>query len=451
MNDRRHAMLRPMIFQEIIRRKRDGHELSSSEVRAFVQGVTNGSVSDEQIAAFTMATWFRGMSHEEQSLLTLAIRDSGVVLQWHDVPGPILDKHSTGGIGDMVSFAVAPIVAECGGFVPMISGRALGHSGGTLDKLESFSGIQVTPDIETFQKWVVDRGLAIIGQTGELAPADQRIYAVRDATATVDSMPLIISSILGKKLAEGLDGLVMDVKVGSGAFMREADNGFQLADDIRKVAESAGLACTALVTDMDQPLSRSAGNALEIREALGYLTGKRRENRFHRVTIAVAAEMLVIGGLAPDPGAAEGMAMAALENGAAAERFAAMVAGQGGPNEPVERLAAELPMARMQREVAVEQEGFVHGIDTREIGLAVVELGGGRHRVSDQVDHSVGIDQLAFAGEEVGPHRPLAVIHGNDKDSMEIAAQMVRKAYHLGADNVGVQRPAVLGRRGPTD
>lgn len=421
-----------MIPQEIIRKKRDGLALSADDIRSFVGEITSGSVTDEQIAALAMAVWFQGMSTEEQSWLTLAIRDSGHLLKWNDLPGPVLDKHSTGGVGDMVSFAVAPIIAACGGFVPMISGRALGHSGGTLDKLESFPGVDVYPHIATFQRWVRESGLAIVGQTAELAPADRRIYSVRDATATVASVPLIISSILGKKLCEGLDALVMDVKVGNGAFMRDVENGMVLAEQICAVAESAGLPCTAVLSDMNQPLSRSAGNALEMREVIDYLTGKRRHERFHEVVMAVASEMMVLGGLAEDVEQAGRRAMTALDSGAAGAKFEALVRGQGGPRESLENLAGHLPTAPISRAVFPADGGYVQRIDTRALGLAVVVLGGGRQHSADAIDHSVGLAELVGLSEAVGPDRPLAVIHAASEDQFQEASEWVSNAYVIG-------------------
>lgn len=435
-----------MIPAEIIRKKRDGEVLDREEIHAFVLGVASGEVSNEQIAALAMAVWFQGLNTVEQGHLTLAIRDSGTTLEWPDLPGPVLDKHSTGGVGDMVSFAVGPIVAACGGFVPMISGRSLGHTGGTLDKLESFPGINVMPDIDTFQRWVRKRGLAIVGQTEELAPADRRIYAVRDATSTVESVPLIVASILGKKLCEGLDGLVMDVKVGSGAFMTQLDAGRELAAEICDVAGAAGLPCTALLTDMDQPLSRSAGNALEIREVIDYLAGNQRHPRFHEVACTVAAEMLTLGGLADDSDEARASVQKTLDSGAAAEKFEEMVAGQGGPAGPLEGLAHSLPVAPVSKAVYAAGDGFVRRVDKKELGMTVVMLGGGRRQAGDRVDPSVGLESLAAVGEEIGPDRPLAVIHAASDADWESASAMVTAAYRIGDERPDQHMPVILGR-----
>jgi thymidine phosphorylase len=411
-----------LIPEEIIGRKRDGEILSEDEIRTFTLGAAHGEVTHEQIAALCMAIWFQGLNTDEQAHLTLAIRDSGTVLEWPDLPGPVLDKHSTGGVGDMISFAVGPIVAACGGYVPMISGRGLGHTGGTLDKLESFPGINVLPDTDTFTRWVRERGLAIVGQTKDLAPADRHFYAVRDSTATVASEPLIVASILGKKLCEGLDGLVMDIKVGNGAFMPEIEAGRRLARELCDVASAAALPCTAILTDMHIPLSWSAGNGLELLEVMEYLGGEKRNPRFDEVARAVAAEMLRIGRLADDEQAAQKMVDRALNDGSAAETFARMVSGQGGPSVAFERLAGTLRPASITRAVHPAESGTVTAVSLRQLGLAVVSLGGGRRRMSDDIDHSVGLAKLAGFGDEVGPDRPLAIVHAADYSTCAHAA-----------------------------
>lgn len=443
MND---AHSKHLIPEEIIRRKRDGHTLEESEIRDFVARVTTEDVSNEQIAALTMAIWFQGLNMAEQAQLTLAVRDSGSVLSWPDIPGPVLDKHSTGGVGDMVSFAAGPVVAACGGYVPMISGRGLGHTGGTLDKLDSIPGIELEPDLVTFERWVRERGIAIVGQTPELAPADRRLYGVRDSTATVESMPLIVASILGKKLCEGLDGLVMDIKVGNGAFMTEIEEGRQLAADICGVAASTGLPCTAILSDMHQPLSWTAGNALEVREIVDYLAGTRRHPRFHVVASRVAAEMLIIGGLAGDIETAEAMVRKALDSGSAAEKFESMIAGQGGPVGALHNIARTLPRSAISRGVLPDRRAYVQSIDTRTLGLAVIVLGGGRRRMGDHIDPSVGLAEIAAVGEEVGPDRPLAVIHAASDVDWECAAQMVSTAYVLGSEPPSEEQPLILAR-----
>lgn len=287
--------------QEAIRDKRDGKALPPETIERFVAGITDGSIGEGQVAAFAMAICLRGMSPAETVALTLAMRDSGRVLRWDDLPGPVVDKHSTGGIGDKVSLVLAPVLAACGAFVPMLSGRGLGHTGGTLDKLESIPGYDTRPDLAGLARTLREAGCAIVGQTDDLAPADRRLYAIRDVTATVESIPLITASILSKKLAAGLQCLVMDVKAGSGAFMAALDDARELARSLVEVARGAGLPCTALVTDMNQCLGRHAGNALEVVESLGLLRGEPGDPRLRAVTLALCGEALTLAGLAPDP------------------------------------------------------------------------------------------------------------------------------------------------------
>jgi thymidine phosphorylase len=436
--------------KELIRKKRDGAALDSTEIAALVSGVCDGSVSDAQIAAFAMATWFRGMTLDEQMALTLAMRDSGRVLRWDGLDGPVLDKHSTGGVGDLVSLVLGPVIAACGGYVPMISGRGLGHTGGTLDKLESIPGFETTPGNERLQQLVRTQGLAIVGQSAELAPADRRVYAVRDVTATVSSTPLIVSSILSKKLAEGLDALVMDVKCGGGAVSADPATARALAAEICRVSRGAGLSCTALVTDMDQPLAWSAGNALEVFEVVRFLRGEGRNARVLEVVLALCAELLRLGGLAGDEGGARALAQAALDSGRAAEKFARMVAGQGGPSDLLERPQAHLPQAAVVRPAFPEQPGFVNAIDTRALGMIVVELGGGRQRAEDRIDPAVGLSAIAAPGQQADSEAPLAVIHAASEDDWQRAAAALRRAVRLGPQ-APPPRPLVLARLEPTN
>lgn len=423
-----------MLAQEIIRAKRDGRALADDEIAFFIDGLTQNSVSEGQAAALAMAIFFRGMDIDERIALTRAMTRSGDVLTWPDLGGPILDKHSTGGVGDTVSLMLAPMVAACGGFVPMISGRGLGHTGGTLDKLDSIPGYVSQPDIALFRRVVAEAGCAIIGQTAGLTPADRRLYAIRDVTATVESIPLITASILSKKLAAGLDGLVMDVKSGSGAFMPTLDLARDLAASIATVASRAGLPTVALITDMNEPLGRSAGNALEMKLAVDFLTGAHRDARLEEVTLALAAEMLVIGKLAGTTTEAQAKLRLALDSGHAAERFERMVAALGGPRDFLASHAAHLAQAPVVREIRADQTGFVTTVDTRAIGLAVVALGGGRSRVEDRIDASVGFTQLAGIGDEAGPQAaPLAIVHASSEAAVEAAAKAIRAAYSIGA------------------
>lgn len=433
------------LAEDLILKKRDGKALSAAEIGAFVRGITSGEVTDAQIAAFTMATWFRNMNREERQALTLAMRDSGEVMEWPELDGPVLDKHSTGGVGDLVSLILGPIVASCGAYIPMISGHGLGHTGGTLDKLESIPGFDSRPDPDRFRRIVREHRLAIIGQTDRLAPADRRVYAVRDVTATVASTPLIISSILSKKLAEGLDGLVMDIKCGSGAFSADPAEAAGLARDIATVAHAAGLPCTALVTDMDQPLAWSAGNALEVLEAIRFLRGDERRERLLAVVLALSAEMLLLGGLADDAGEAERMAERALDSGRAAERFARMVAAQGGPPGLLEDADALLPRAPLKVPVAASRDGFVSAIETKLIGSVVIRLGGGRQRAGDGIDPAVGLSGIVGVGEKIAAGAPLAWVHAGGEERARAALDLLQTAFRI-ADEPPESRPVVFDR-----
>jgi thymidine phosphorylase len=440
-----------MLTAELIRKKRDGRALSPAEIGQLVAGIADGSVTDAQAGALAMAIVWRDMSAEERVALTGAMTHSGDVLRWGDagLSGPVLDKHSTGGVGDKVSLLLAPIVAACGGAVPMISGRGLGHTGGTLDKLEAIPGYDVAPESERLRAVVARAGCAIVGQTARLAPADRRLYAIRDATGTVESIPLIVASILSKKLAAGLDALVMDVKVGSGAFLPDPARSRELAQAIVEVAVGNGLPTTALLTDMNQVLGRSAGNAVEVREAIDHLTGNASDPRLREVTLALSAELLVLGGLFASSADARSAAEQALDSGAAAERFAAMVAELGGPTQLVDAPDRFLPPAPVVVPVWARESGTVTAVDVRAVGIAVVALGGGRARETDRVDHSVGLTEVTAIGEHVAPgERPLAMVHARDHDSALAAAQALRGAYALGEAGDAVPGPVLEILRG---
>jgi thymidine phosphorylase len=437
-----------MLPQEIIRKKRDGRELSAEEIAFIVRGIHDGSLSEGQVAAFAMTVFWRGMTTPERVALTLGLTRSGVTLDWRDLalPGPIVDKHSSGGVGDKVSLMLAPIVAACGGFVPMISGRGLGHTGGTLDKLGAISGYEAQPDIATFRKVVRDVGCAIIGQTDELAPADRRLYAVRDVTASVESIPLLVSSILSKKVAAGLDGLVMDVKCGSGAFCDTEPMALDLAKSLVDVANQAGLPTVALVTDMDRVLGRDVGNALEVAETVSYLRGEGvREPRLHEVVMDLAAEMLALGKLVPSVAAGRVRAEAALEDGRAAEKFARMVAALGGPSDFMERSHDYLSHASVIRPCTAERTGYVTGMNARDVGIAVVVLGGGRSHADDAIDPSVGLTEVVDVGSAVRPGSPLCIVHAASDAAADEAIALVRRAVHVG-DAPPSPRPTVIER-----
>ncbi|MFG6457797.1 thymidine phosphorylase [Roseateles sp. BYS96W] len=436
-----------MLAQEIIRAKRDGQALNAAQIQNFVDGLTHNTWSEGQVAALGMAVFLKGMGRDEAVLLTRAMMNSGRVMRWPDMPGPVLDKHSSGGVGDKVSLMLAPMVAACGGYVPMIAGRGLGHTGGTVDKLEAIPGYTTTPDPAKFDQIVRSLGCAIIGQTADLAPADKRFYATRDVTATVESVPLITASILSKKLAAGLEGLAMDIKCGNGAFASTPEFAQELAESIVAVAGGAGLKTRALITDMNQILGTDVGNALEIVETIRYLKGEVREPRLHEVTLALCAEMLVLGGLAADTAAARVKLQAALDSGAAAEKFAKMVVALGGPADLLERHAAYLPVAPVVKPVPAPRDGVVTTMATRDLGVAIVELGGGRRKAGDAIDMRVGFSDVKPIGTRVAAGEPLALIHAADEAAAERAIASYLAAVSLGEADVAAT-PLVMATIG---
>ena len=440
------------LAQEIIRKKRDGLILTDAEIQGFVRGIADNSISEGQIAALAMAIYFNDMTMAERIALTCAMRDSGCVLDWTPLGlnGPIVDKHSTGGVGDVTSLMLGPMVAACGGVVPMISGRGLGHTGGTLDKLDAIPGYRTAPELELFHRTVQSVGVAIIGQTGELAPADKRFYATRDVTATVESIPLITASILSKKLAAGLQALVMDVKVGSGAFMPTAERSAELARSIVAVANGAGCRTAALLTDMNQPLASSAGNGLEVREAVRYLTGTERNPRLHEVTMALSSDLLVAAGLAQHEAEARQRLQAALDSGAAADRFARMVLALGGPADFVERHDVYLPQAPLVRPILSERSGYVAAMDTRAIGMAIVAMGGGRQRAGDAIDYRVGFSQFCRIGQQIEAGQPLAWVHARSESDYLAAVVALQQAIRLD-ETAPEPQPEVYRRIGAAD
>lgn len=435
-----------MIPQETIRKKRDNLPLSADEIAEFIAGVTDGSVSEGQVAAFAMAVFFNSMPRDEAVALTLAMRDSGEVLDWSFLDGPVVDKHSTGGVGDNVSLMLAPAIAACGGYVPMISGRGLGHTGGTLDKFDSIPGYQTQPDNALFKKVVSETGCAIIGQTANLAPADKRIYSIRDVTSTVESVPLITASILSKKLAAGLDGLVLDVKVGSGAFMTSMEEARALANSLVQVANGAGMKTTALLTNMDHPLASAAGNGVEMKNAVEFLNGTHIDQTLWDVTVALGAEMLVSGNLCADANEGADKMRDAFSSGRAAQRFEQMVAGLGGPTDFMTDYQKYLEQPPIITDVFAPAESaeLVGNLsfDTRQIGLAVIELGGGRTRPQDPIDHAVGITDIA--GQNWNGTDPICKILARDDASCERA-----KARILGSMRKSTTtQPAIIERVG---
>jgi len=433
-----------MLFVDVIRKKRDGHELSQEEIEYFVNGLADGSIPAEQVSALAMAIFLNTMTFSEAGILTRAMAASGTMLDWSDqhLDGPVVDKHSTGGIGDKVSFMLAPIAAACGCYVPMISGRGLGHGGGTLDKIASIPGYEAIPNAMLFKKVVKEVGCAIIGQTSDLAPADRRLYSIRDVTATVESVPLITASILSKKMAAGLDGLIMDVKFGTGAFMSGTDEAETLATSIVGTAAASGMKTHALLTDMNENLGLTAGNAVEVRESVQYLVGDHREPRLDEVTLGLVAEMLVVGGIESDRATARDRADEAVGSGRAAEVFGQMVTALGGPADFVENYDHYLPAAPVVKAVFAEQEGILTDVNGRMFGNAIIELGGGRRKVDDELDLSVGFVDVAPIGTTIDSSRPLAVVHAANDETAALASRMLREACVLG-ESVPSDRPVI--------
>ena len=431
-----------MLFTDVIRKKRDGGELSDDEIQFFVDGLADSSLPAEQVSSLAMAIFLNSMNFEEAGKLTLAMAASGTVLDWskETLDGPVIDKHSTGGVGDKVSFLLAPIAAACGCYVPMISGRGLGHTGGTTDKAECIPGYDATPDFDTFRKVVKEVGCAIIGQTADLAPADRRFYAIRDVTGTVESVPLITASILSKKIAAGLQGLVMDVKVGSGAFMETLERAQELAHSVIATAAKAGLTTHALITDMNEALGTTVGNALEIEESIRYLRNEQRDARLDEVTLSLCAEMLVVGGIEHDRDKARLRCERAVASGRAAEIFGRMVAALGGPADLVENHEQHLVKAPVVR--AVHADGIVARVNTRAVGNALIELGGGRRKVGERLDLSVGFSDIAPIGTRADSATPLAVVHAACESDAKQAEKNLLAAYTL-SDDAPAGRPVI--------
>jgi thymidine phosphorylase len=422
-----------MLPVQIIQAKRDGGTLSAEQIQSFVRGLTDETWSEGAVAALAMAILIRGMQRDEVVALTRAMLHSGDVMDWSQasLPGPVTDKHSTGGVGDKVSLMLAPIVAACGGVVPMVSGRGLGHTGGTLDKMQAIPGYDVAPTRERLEGVLRDAGCAIIGASARVAPADRRLYAIRDVTGTVESVPLITASILSKKLAAGLQSLVLDVKVGNGAFADNLPMARELATSLVQVANAAGLPTEAVLTDMNEVLGTTAGNALELQESLDFLDGTAREPRLLEVTLVLAAQMLRLAGLAPDHAQARAAAEGALTSGRAAERFARMVALLGGPAD-VFRAARALPAAPVQRELRAPRAGVITAMNTRAIGHAVVALGGGRLRASDAIDPRVGLSHCRPIGSVVQAGEPLLQVHAASDAAADAALATLARLVTVG-------------------
>ncbi len=437
-----------MLIQDIIRKKRDGESLNLEEIQAIVDGIANETLSEGQVASFAMATFFRGMPRPECMALTNAMQQSGTTLSWNtdELGGPVVDKHSSGGVGDKVSLMLAPMLAACGAFVPMISGRGLGHTGGTLDKLDSIPGYQSKPDNERLQSVVAKVGCAIVGQTSDLAPADKRFYSIRDVTATVESVPLITASILSKKLSAGLDSLVMDIKTGSGAFAASREMASELAENIVAVGSGLGLPISALITDMSEVLGPTAGNALEVMETVRYLKGEYCDPRLHRVVVELGAELLLLSKLVPTVEEGAKQMENSLSSGRASEIFAEMVSALGGPTDFMEAPEKYLASAPVVMPIPALQAGYVSSIDVRSVGNAVVELGGGRRLVQDIIDPSVGLSDVLGLGESTDADRPLAFVHARDEETALRAIDRVQKAFSV-SDDSAIERTDVILER----
>ena len=428
--------------QELIRKKRDGLALSDAEITFMVKGITSGQLSDVQLGAFAMAVYQRGMTMKERITLTQQMMYSGKVLSWQQMglDGPIVDKHSTGGVGDKVSLMLGPIVAACGAYVPMISGRGLGHTGGTLDKFDSIPGYNAYPDEAVFKSLVKRVGCAIIGQTDKLAPADQRLYATRDVTATVESIDLITSSILSKKLAAGLDALVMDVKTGNGAFAAQMSMAQELSQSISHVATGAGVPTRCLITDMNQVLGHSVGNAVEMAECIDFLLNPAQADpRLLELTIELAAHMLDLSGAAASLSDARNKASAALNQGHAAQVFADMVQGLGGPADLLEKPAHYLPQAPIVKPILASASGYVTGMDVRGIGMCMVGLKAGRTKAEDSIDYAVGLSKMAQLNDYVEQGEVLALAHVRNDEQLHMVQQQLSSLIELNPKALGAQ------------
>ena len=433
-----------MLPQEVIRHKRDGQKLTKDEIDFFIKGITDWSVSECQIAAFAMAVYLRGMSDDEIIHLTQAMTAYGEILNWENqnLNGPVLDKYSTGGVGDKISLILAPMIAACGGYVPMISGRGQGYTGGTLDKLDSIPGYTTLPSSDLFVKVTKEVGCAIIGQTGDLVPADKRLYFIRDITATVESIPLITASILSKKLSAGLDALVMDVKFGNGAFMKNIQEAEDFAKILLNVASHVGLPSTAVLTDMNQILGKTVGNALEVDEAVDFLTGRYRNQRLYTIVMILCSQALMLKGLAKNQEDAHLKLQNVLDSGKAAELFAKMIHALGGPADLVENVWKYLPKAPVIKAVYAANDGYVSAIDTKGVGSTVTLLGGQRKLPDQRLDYAVGISDFVQIGDAVGKDKPIAVIHANDESSFIEARNKLLDCVQI--SNTSVRENSVI-------
>ena len=432
-----------MLFKELILKKRLGKELTKNEINWFISNLTSNHLSEGQIASLAMAICLKGMTFEERVQLTLAMKNSGKTLSW-DLPGPIIDKHSTGGVGDTVSLILAPVLAACGAYVPMISGRGLGHTGGTLDKFDSIPGYNTSPNEEVLRRVVSKVGCAIIGQTNELAPADKRLYAIRDVTGTVESIDLITASILSKKLAAGLEGLVIDVKCGNGAFMQDFSEASTLAKSLVAVSNESGCKTTALVTDMNQPLSQSIGNSLEVLAAIDILNGSSKDYRLLEVTNSLGVSILCSSNICKNKKEAQSLISSVLSSGKAAEKFSQMISELGGANDFFEKPKNYLTPSNIQKNICCKQSGYVKKINTKNLGNILILLGGGRQKVEDDIDFSVGMKLLIELDTYVEKNQPICTLYARDEESFNIAEKEIIESFEIGESEENFNKKMII-------
>ncbi len=426
-----------MLPQEIIIKKRNGLNLSKDDINFFVKGLLDKSFSDSQIASMTMAILINKMDYEETIFLTKAMANSGEVIDWKNFLDTnfICDKHSTGGVGDKVSLLLAPIIAACGGYVPMISGRGLGHTGGTLDKFDSIPGYNTNPDVNLFQKVVKEVGCAIIGQTPSLAPADKKLYAIRDVVGTVESIPLIVSSILSKKIASGINNLLIDVKVGNGSFNPNLKIANELGESLVKVAKNLELNCSAILTDMNEVLGYNAGNSIEVLESIEYLISKRKNNRLNEITTELSAQLICMNDKNLNINDAKKKVKEVIDNGKAAEKFEQMVYKLGGPSNILTSYNAILPRAKYVSDIFSQKEGYIKSIDTRMLGLILIELGGGRKQSSDKINHSVGFVEVVSLGNKIEKNMPLMKVYSDNLEDIDLFKKRILGCFSFSEKN----------------
>ncbi len=424
---------------EIIRKKRDGEVLNKNEIYSFISGSIKNDISDAQISAFCMSVFFNGMTLEEKTYFTNAMINSGDVINWDHLNGPVADKHSTGGVGDKVSLILAPIVASCGLFVPMIAGRGLGHTGGTIDKLESIPGYNTSPKENKFKNIVKDVGCGIVGQTNKLAPADKIFYAIRDVTATIESVPLITASILSKKIAAGISGLVMDIKTGNGAFAKDFSFAKEIAESIILVSKKLGLKTSALITDMNQPLGFTIGNSVEVKEAIDFLIGRERNIRLGKLILELAGEMLFNSGISDSIDSGKTLAQKKLSEGYSAECFNKMVSELGGPNNFIKTYSNDLSLAGFKKDIKADKAGYIYGVDTLKVGQALTLVGGGRKKRGDEIDHSLGFIVNVSVGDWVEKGQKILTAYLKTEDQFYSISNYIKESY-----TISLKKPKLL-------